>query len=90
MRICRVIGTVVGAARHPMYAGHKLMVVQRVDEQGRDSGESFLAVDQVQAGPGDRVIVMSEGNGVRQVLDQGQQVPIRSIIVGIVDHVDAP
>ncbi len=90
MRICRVIGTVVGAARHPMYAGRKLMVVQRVDEQGRDSGESFLAVDQVQAGPGDRVIVMSEGNGVRQVLDQGQQVPIRSIIVGIVDHVDTP
>ena len=85
-----MIGTVVGAAHHPLYDGRKLMVVQRVDEQGRDTGESFLAVDQVQAGPGDRVIVMSEGNGVRQVLDQGQQVPIRSIIVGIVDHVDAP
>jgi microcompartment protein CcmK/EutM len=88
MRICRVIGTVVGAAHHPVYDGQKLMVVQRLDEQGRDTGESFLAVDRVQAGPGDRVVVMSEGNGVRQVLDMGQQVPIRSIIIGIVDQVD--
>ncbi len=89
MRLCRVIGTVVGAAHHPMYDGVKLMVVQRIDDQGKDSGESFLAVDRAQAGPGDTVIVMSEGNGVRQVLDLGPQVPIRSIIIGIVDAVDA-
>ena len=54
------------------------------------AGPSFLAVDQVQAGPGDRVIVMSEGNGVRQILKIGDQVPIRSVIVGIVDALDAP
>jgi hypothetical protein len=34
------------------------------------------------------VIVMSEGNGVRQTLAIGDQVPIRSLIVGIVDAVD--
>jgi len=88
LRLCRVIGTVVGAAQHPTYRGQKLMVVQRLDEQGRDSGESFLAVDRVQAGPGDRVLVMSEGNGVRQLMEMGEQLPIRSVIVGIVDRVD--
>ena len=40
--------------------------------------------------PGDRVIVMSEGNGVRQIMQMGEQLPIRSLIVGIVDHVDVP
>jgi hypothetical protein len=30
---------------------------------------------------------MSEGNGVRQILGQGDRVPIRSLIVGIVDQV---
>ena len=48
-----------------------------------------MAVDHVQAGIGDRVVVLTEGNGVRQILKAGDIVPIRSIIVGIVDAVDA-
>jgi ethanolamine utilization protein EutN len=88
--LCRVIGNVVATEKHPMFHGHKLMVVQPVDPDGNDKGPSFLAVDHAQAGPGDQVIVMSEGNGVRQILDMGQQVPIRSLIVGIVDEVDTP
>lgn len=88
MRLCRVIGNVVATTKHPVYAGQKLMVVQRLDENGADLGESFLAVDRAQAGPGDTVVVMSEGNGVRQILGMGDQVPIRSLIVGIVDAVD--
>ena len=88
MRYCRVLGDVVATVKHPHYRGRKLMVVQPLDEGGKDAGPSFLAVDQVQAGPGDRVIVMSEGNGVRQVLAVGDQVPIRSIIIGIVDALD--
>ncbi|MEM9487687.1 MAG: EutN/CcmL family microcompartment protein [Myxococcota bacterium] len=88
MRLCRVIGNVVASVKHPIYRGYKLMVVQPIDAHGADTGNSFLAVDQAQAGPGDRVIVMSEGNGVRQILGAGKQVPIRSLIVGIVDRVD--
>ncbi|HTE55098.1 MAG TPA: EutN/CcmL family microcompartment protein [Kofleriaceae bacterium] len=87
MRICRVLGSVVATVKHPAYAGHKLLIVQQVDTDGGDLGSSFLAVDTVQAGPGDRVLVMSEGSGVRQILQQGDRVPIRSLIVGIVDQV---
>ena len=83
-----MLGDVVATVKHPHYRGRKLMVVQPLDDEGKDAGASFLAVDQVQAGPGDRVIVMSEGNGVRQVLAVGDQVPIRSIIIGIVDALD--
>jgi ethanolamine utilization protein EutN len=77
------------AAKHPAFAGRPLFVVQPLDERGGDAGPSFVAVDHVQAGIGDRVVVLTEGNGVRQILKAGDIVPIRSIIVGIVDSVDS-
>jgi len=88
MRCCRVVGPLWAAAKHPAFAGRPLFVVQPLDEQGKDAGTSFVAIDHVQAGVGDKVIVLTEGNGVRQILAMGDQVPIRSIIVGIVDHVE--
>ena len=88
MRLCRVTGQVVSTIKHPSYRGRTLLVVQPLDADGKDTGSSFVAVDQAQAGPGDRVIVMSEGNGVRQILKIGDLVPIRSVVVGVVDAVD--
>ena len=83
MKLCRVEGTVVGAVHHKVYDGQKLLIVAPID-----GGDSFLAVDRVQAGVGDTVLVNQEGNGARQLLKLGQEVPIRSLIVGIVDAVD--
>jgi ethanolamine utilization protein EutN len=86
VKLCRVIGPVVATAKHKSYLGRKLLAVQPLDEKGAAIGSSFLAVDDVQAGPGDVVLVMQEGNGVRQLLKQ-KDLPIRSLIVGIVDRV---
>ena len=88
MKTCRVVGPLWATAKHPAFVGRPLFVVQPLDASGRDAGPSFVAIDNVQAGVGDRVIVLTEGNGVRQILKQGDQVPIRSMIVGIVDHVE--
>ena len=77
------------AVKHPAYAGRTLFVVQPLDANGNDVGASFVAVDDVQAGVGDKVIVLTEGTGVRQILKAGDIVPIRSLIVGIVDHMEA-
>jgi len=85
--LARVEGTVVATAHHPSFDGRKLLIVQPLDEQGANAGEAFLAVDQVQAGAGDTVLVNREGNGNRQLLKMGAQVPIRSLIVAIVDRV---
>ena len=91
MRLCKVMGSVVSSAKHPAFDSRALMVVQPIDAEGGESAPSFLAVDTVQAGPGDTVIVMSEGNGVRQILKrEAAGTPIRSLIVGIVDQVDVP
>ena len=88
MKCCRVVGPLWAAVKHPAYAGRALFVVQPLDEHGKDAGGSFVAIDHAQAGVGDKVIVLTEGNGVRQILAMGDQVPIRSMIVGIVDHVE--
>jgi len=87
MRCCRVVGPLWAAAKHPAFAGRPLFVVQPVDDKGADAGASFVAIDHVQAGVGDKVIVLTEGNGVRQILKMGDIVPIRSVIVGIVDEI---
>ncbi len=88
MRCCRVVGPMWAAVKHPAFAGRPLFVVQPIDEHGKDAGASFVAIDNVQAGIGDKVIVLTEGNGGRQILAMGDQVPIRSMIVGIVDAVE--
>jgi ethanolamine utilization protein EutN len=85
-----VKGTIVAERKASGLEGKKILLVQPIDEKGADTGASFVAVDSVQAGVGDKVIVLTEGNGVRQILKAGDIVPIRSIIVGVVDSVDVP
>ena len=87
MILCRVEGTVVATAKHPAFHARKLLIVQPLDERGGDQGDSFIAVDMVQAGRGDTVLVNREGNGNRKLLGMGDIIPIRSLIVGIVDAV---
>lgn len=87
MTLCKVLGNVVSTVKHPHFVGHKLMICQPIDEQGRSVGASLLAVDRAQAGAGDTVLVLREGSGVRQVLGNPKAC-IRSIIIGIVDRVD--
>jgi microcompartment protein CcmK/EutM len=88
VKTCRVVGPLWSAVKHPAFAGRTLFVVQPLDEHGADVGTSFVAVDHAQAGVGDKVLVLTEGNGVRQILKMGDVVPIRSMIVGIVDAVE--
>ncbi len=83
----RVIGNMVSTVKHPTYNGRSVMIVQPLDEHNNDEGESFLAVDNAQAGVGDKVLVLSEGGGIRQILGI-QELPIRRLIIGIVDSIN--
>lgn len=86
MILCRVLGSVVASAHHPVYDGRKVLVVQPIEPEGEDRGASFLAVDFVQAGQGDMVLVNREGSGARLVFGQ-EEAPVHSVIVGVVDQV---
>ncbi len=88
MVLARVVGPVVATMKHPAFAGYTLLLCQPVDERGHDVGTDLIAVDHAQAGKGDLVLVLREGNGVRQVLRQ-KLAPIRSVVAAVVDAVEA-
>jgi len=86
MYIGQVVGTVVATVKHEAFAGHKLLLVDRLDLAGQPTAEYDICVDMARAGVGDRVLVLDEGNGARQVLNR-QVAPVRAVIVGIMDDV---
>ncbi len=88
MKIARVAGTVVSTVCSPIYQGRKLLLCDLVDERRRATGSYLIAVDRVGAGPGETVLILDEGNSARQVVGV-EEAPIRAVIVGIVDAIEA-
>lgn len=86
MRIARVIGTAVSTIKEPSLVGQKLLVVRSADERNELTGEAFVAVDAVGAGPGELVLV-SEGSAARQAATTSGQ-PVDAVIMGILDSLE--
>jgi microcompartment protein CcmK/EutM len=87
MFIAQVTGDITSTINHPDYMNRRLLVVDRLDPAGNPTGAYLVAVAAVGAGVGERVLVLDEGTGARQILGNAKA-PIRSIVVGIVDSVD--
>jgi microcompartment protein CcmK/EutM len=87
VRIARVVGNVIATVKHPALVGAKLLLVDEEDPAGGTRGRPLLALDTVDAGEGDRVLVLDEGNGAAQVL-RAPRGPVRTVIVGVIDEVD--
>jgi len=88
MYIGRVSGTVVATIKNELFEGRKLLMVDKLDLAGKPTAKYDIAVDMVQAGVGDLVLVLDEGNSARQIVDREPLGAIRAVIVGIVDIVD--
>jgi microcompartment protein CcmK/EutM len=86
MILGRITGSVVSTIHHPIVEGHKLLLAERLDENGKATGGYVIAVDAIGAGQGETVLILDEGNGARQILDDAEA-PVRSIVVAIVDAV---
>ena len=86
MILGKVVGNVVSTMKLPVYQGYKILVVQPVNDKKEPQGESVLALDTVQAGVGDTVLVIDEGNSSRLIMNNSTA-PVRTMIVGIVDTV---
>jgi len=85
--IGRVVGSVVATQKNASFVGSKMLLVQPLDLDGSDYGQEILAIDTQDAGPGDIVLVVSEGNSARQAMGRGDA-PIDSVIIGVVDTID--
>ena len=86
MILGKVIGNVVSTIKLPVYQGYKILIVQPVNDKQKPQGKSILALDTVQAGVGDTVLVIDEGNSSRLIMNNSTA-PVRTMIVGIVDAV---
>ncbi len=84
MKVATVVGTVTSTVNIPLLDHHRLLLCDIQDISGEASGYT-IAVDVVDAGVGETVLVLDEGTSARQILglDWGA---IRAVVVGVVDE----
>jgi len=87
MTLARVTGTVVSTAKIKDLDGLKLMIVHPIRPRGALVGKQIVAVDTLQAGIGDDVLIIDEGGSAGIMLEMSSQ-PIRTVIAAIIDRVD--
>lgn len=88
MFIAEVVGNVWGQYKHKSLDNKRLLLVRPIDPMTeKPTGEAMMAVEGgVGAGPGSIVLVIDEGTGARQILDD-KSAPVRTVICGIIDRV---
>lgn len=87
MLIGRVVGSVVATQKNAKLEGTKLLLVQPLDLKGEPRGVTVLAIDGVQAGVGDRVLLIQDGRSAQLVLGRGVAA-VDAAVVGVVDSVE--
>lgn len=87
MILGKIIGNVVSTICEKGYESKKIMMVQPISPEGKDVGKSFLAIDAVQSGVGDIVIVVEEGGSARAIINEPDSMTVKSVIAGIVDEI---
>ncbi len=88
MILARVVGNVVATQKNERYASARVMLCQPVTPQGEEFGATLLALDSVDAGEGDTVLIVQEGWGASTAATGEQGAAIDSAIVGVVDRID--
>jgi len=88
MILARVIGNVVATQKDQRYEGGRIMVVRPVNPDGSDAGDELLALDAVDSGVGDMVVVVREGWSASTTATGSSGAAIDSAIVGVVDSVE--
>ncbi len=86
MFLARVVGTVVATCKDPKLANQKLLLVVPVDPGGKEEGGYVVAVDTVNAGYKETVLVV-RGSSARMAEGMNER-PVDASIVGIVDAAD--
>ena len=86
MLIARVIGDIVATQKDPSHNARKILLVQPLHLDGSDRGEAVLALDAVDAGVGERVLLSAEGFSAMTAVGRPNS-PIDTAVIGIIDEV---
>ena len=87
MLIARVIGELVATQKHPSHEGRKVLLVQPLNLDGTDRGDVVVALDAVDAGVGDRILLTTDGYAASSAVGRPQS-PIDMAVIGFIDEVE--
>jgi len=86
--LARVKGNIVATQKNSYLVGHKLLTIHTIDLYGKYIGKKdIVALDTVDAGIGDTVLVVQEGAAVAQILGH-RKAPVHTMVVAVVDKID--
>ena len=86
MLLARVVGTVVATRKDPRLVSNKLLLARPMNPHGKAEGNYLVALDTVDAGVGDTVLIVS-GSSARMAVGM-KDCPVDAAIVGVIDHVE--
>jgi len=84
--LAKIVGTVVATRKDPRLVSNKLLVARPIDPRGKAEGSYLVAVDTVDAGVGETVLIVS-GSSARMASGM-KDCPIDAAVVGIIDTID--
>lgn len=87
MLIARVIGDLTATQKHPTHEGRKILLVQPLNLDGTDRGAPMVALDSVDAGVNDRVLVTTDGYAAFTAVGH-KLAPIDAAVLGVIDHIE--
>lgn len=88
MVLAKVVGNVVATQKDQRYEGGRILVVQPINPDGTNAGDELLALDSVDAGIGDTVVVVREGWSASTASTGEPGAAIDSAIIGVVDEIE--
>jgi microcompartment protein CcmK/EutM len=87
MLIARVVGNLVATQKNQKLMGTKLLLVQPLELDGSERGQTVIAFDGADAGVGDRVLLLQEGKSAQAVLGRGLAA-VDAAVVGVIDRLE--
>ena len=88
MFLAKVKGNLVSTQKNKYLVGHKLLLTHPIDLNGKLIGKNdFVSLDLIDAGIGDTVIVVHEGDAVQQILGH-KKAPVNTMIIAVVDNLE--
>ena len=88
MILAKVVGNVVATKKNHRYDSARVMVCQQLTPEGEEMNQTVLALDSVDSGVGDTVLIVQEGWSASTAATREAGAAIDSAIVGVVDRID--
>jgi len=88
MILAKVLGNIVATQKNVRYENASVMLCQQITPQGEETGSTILALNAVDAGVGDQVLIVQEGWSASTAATGEPGAAIDSAIVGVIDYID--